>query len=120
MKSPTSIAGDVLPPLPDGTYVAGEMIIRFKAQALTKKRNSIREANGLKKIRYIDDQQTELLSLNRPTDLFNTIEALKKQSDIEFVQPNYIYKIGASDPMGSLIQLSTSTPSQSPLTPRIS
>ncbi|MBT2756694.1 S8 family serine peptidase [Mesobacillus foraminis] len=70
-------------------YNSSQLIVKFKADADSAKRQRILESIKLKELSSIDKGDTSLISVPKGTDLEGVAKALLKNKEIVYVEPNY-------------------------------
>ncbi|MCM8710182.1 S8 family serine peptidase [Clostridium sp. SYSU_GA19001] len=72
--------------------VPNELIIKYKkGTTQIKKEASLKKVKGLQKKQQLNLVNSDVVKLPDGTDLDAAMKALKENSNVEFVQPNYIY-----------------------------
>src|SRR6218665_3888917 len=79
-------------------YVEGEVLVRCRRQATSSARASLQQSLGGKMLRQLPERDTVLLKLPAGDTVSTAVEKLQKSTDVELVQPNYIYRISATVP----------------------
>ncbi|MBC7538185.1 MAG: S8 family serine peptidase [Bacteriovorax sp.] len=75
------------------TYVHNEIIVKYKSYiSFSAQKQSMAKSGGFK-IKKLSSKGLSHITLNNNVDLLKSIEELKKDPDIEFAQPNYIYHL---------------------------
>lgn len=73
-------------------YVSDEVIVKYKKDInKTLAKNEIVKKNSLKVKKSVGSQNIDLLTISSGTTVEETINKLKGNNAIEFVQPNYLY-----------------------------
>lgn len=77
-------------------YVPGELIIKYKSKlSADAQKNSI-EREGGRRLKRLNTRGFNHVRVDKKKNLEAVIAEFKKDPDVEFVQPNYIYKISAT------------------------
>lgn len=74
-----------------GHYVPGEILVKYKSTISTSTQKNLIEREGAKSIGKILRNSPVRVKLSRELDMENAIEDFKKDPDVEYAQPNYIY-----------------------------
>lgn len=83
---------------PQGTYVEGELIVKLKPDlsALVQKaglQKQVQESFKAQSVKVLDRKSKFVHIKLKPNEkVFDAIERLKKQHNVEYAQPNYIYR----------------------------
>lgn len=87
----TGIKGDMAKA--DGrAYVTDELIIKFKPAAAGMKASSLKSRLSLRNVKHMPINDSELVKLDGNISVPEAIQELKKNPDVLYVQPNYIYR----------------------------
>ncbi len=107
--SPSSGTGIYATPSPSAPvasgpqFVPGEVIVKFKSDAVAPARLTLTSAN-LEPIRQLGGGETlytiggQLSTTAARDSVLETVEALRARDDVEFAQPNYLYHPAATIP----------------------
>lgn len=77
-------------------YVADELLVKFRAPPTVQFRASILSQQGDRQLRSIDTRGYALVKLQSGRSVFSAMTAYRAMSDVESVQPNYIYRFSAA------------------------
>jgi subtilisin family serine protease len=85
-----------------GEYVPGEVLVKYKNTVDNTVANSNSKNFGYRIKKKILNKETNrgafhLLGADKNADIFSVIETLKQNSDVEYAQPNYIYRAMTND-----------------------
>lgn len=88
---PVILAGEIQ------NYAENEVIIKFKSTATDKSINKIIKKYSLQVIEKVATGKNlyyfRIINKSKHVNLFDTIDKVKLNKDIEYVQPNYKYKL---------------------------
>lgn len=76
--------------LQDGSYVEGEMIVKFKDGVNDDKKEKDHDKYGSKKIKGYD-LQIDYVKLKKDLSVKDAIEEYKSDPDVEYAEPNFIF-----------------------------
>jgi len=74
-------------------YKAGEVLVKFKRDISKEAVEKIAKESGLEIIRVVSPPNLYLLKIAGDSTVENTIKVLKKFEEVEYSEPNYIYRI---------------------------
>ena len=74
-------------------YKAGEVLVKFKKDISKEAVEKIAKDSGLEIIRVVSPPNLYLLKIAGDSTVENTINVLKKFEEVEYSEPNYIYRI---------------------------
>ncbi len=79
-------------------YVQGELILKFKKSICNTRVLNIIQSAGSEKIGKIKEDNLVCIKLEKGKSVEEAISEFKNDPSIEYVQPNYIYKIISTNP----------------------
>ena len=74
-------------------YVAGEVLVKFKKDISREAVEKIAKDSGLEIIRVVSPPNLYLLKIAGDSTVKDTIKLLKEFEEVEYSEPNYIYRI---------------------------
>lgn len=77
-------------------YVPGEMIVKYKNGLSSAAQNNSLEREGLQRIKRLNNRGINQVRLPRGRDLKAAIDEIKLDPNVEFAQPNFIYRISTT------------------------
>ncbi|MBC8393072.1 MAG: hypothetical protein H8E17_10965 [Deltaproteobacteria bacterium] len=77
----------------DGTYIPGQILVKFKDNTLKEIINKIQKNHHLQTIRVVSPPNLYLMEITDGTSVERVIRELKKYDALEYAEPNYIRKI---------------------------
>lgn len=81
-----------------GQHVPGEILVKFKAKFSAATLKSKIENRGDYKIASLNSKGLSRIKLGANRDIKTVLEEYAKNPDVEFAQPNFIYKISSTTP----------------------
>ncbi|MCL2154724.1 MAG: S8 family serine peptidase [Leptospirales bacterium] len=82
-------------------YVPGEVLVKFKDDTSDIKSSQIMNKFGLgetKDVPFVHNGRLKKIRLNDGINIKDAIAQYKSQTDVEYAEPNYIYRITATEP----------------------
>ena len=88
-----------------GEYVPGEVLVKFKPQARLSALSEYQDRHTLSSIQAFSTIGVEHLKLPEGLDVVSAVKMMQSDPNVEYVEPNYIYKITANpnDPYFGLL-----------------
>jgi subtilisin family serine protease len=76
-------------------YVPGEVIVTYRNNVQANSVSNMKRKHSLKSKGVFNSARSHLVELPKGLEVVEALELLKKDSNVEAVQPNYIYRIGS-------------------------
>jgi hypothetical protein len=76
-----------------GTYVPGQILVKFKENTLKETVSEIQKTLHLKTVRIVSPPSLYLMEITDDTPVEKIIREIKKYDVLEYAEPNYIRKI---------------------------
>lgn len=86
---------------PQGNYVPGELLVKFREQVSDADAAAAVEAGGGEMVRAVFDQQIFLIRYPSAWPIEQAIERFQSLAEIEWAEPNYIRRPHSRMPSGS-------------------
>ncbi len=80
---------------PKGKYLRGEVLVKFKKNPGSVTRFGYTGKSGGKTVKDFAGKRISLVKLENGQSVDEAVESFKKDPDVEYVQPNHIYRINA-------------------------
>jgi len=94
----TPIGGQQEPDPFSGAFVPGEIIVKFTRGVSESQRRGFMAARGAAIVRHFDRLDLDHVRLGPGRDMNATLTELRSNPQVEYAQPNHVYRIGAAAP----------------------
>lgn len=79
-------------------YVEGEVLVKFKEKTSPAEKERAIKSLGSKKIKDLAKKRISHIKLRAGQNVIDAVDAYKNDPDVEYVQPNYIYRAFSTAP----------------------